>query len=111
MHATPINLEHLAELRATMPLSVGQRIDDYLRTTPTLLASLRLAVAAPSWGAIAFLTHRIQGTSAVFGASTLVGLCEAWTQATDLASWLATLEAEYARVAAALEQDQQAHGA
>jgi HPt (histidine-containing phosphotransfer) domain-containing protein len=99
----------IADLRQLGPAILVEMIHLYMEDTPPRLGDLAAAAAAGAAEQVADLAHAIKGSSANFGAATLVDLCrdlEQRARAGDLAGWSAAvvaINAEYGRVCAALE--------
>jgi HPt (histidine-containing phosphotransfer) domain-containing protein len=103
--------ECMAGLRELGPGVVTEMIDLYMEDTPPRLSELAVAAAAGDAGRVADLAHTVKGSSANFGAADLVDLCrdlELRSRGGDLDGWAASLDAiqaEYARVCAALDRE------
>src|SRR3712207_5381545 len=104
MSTTTCNPAQLASLRDLGPGILGTLITVFLEDTPSVLADLRLAAASDDHWTLGMFKHRLKGSSGIFGADTLVALCDSGGYAADLENWLAAVETEYQRVAAELTQ-------
>lgn len=87
-------------------------IETYLVDSSDVLTAMQSAVADGDTGAFQWMAHRLKGSSGVFGAETLTQLCgevsllDAPLPAHEARRWLARIEIEYARVTAALQDEQ-----
>ena len=104
MNTTACNPASLDSLRNIGPRLLPALITVFLDDTPSVLTGLRAAAAANDLWTLRMLKHRLKGSSGIFGADTLVALCDSCERDTDLTTWLETVEAEYTRVAAELVQ-------
>ena len=102
MMTAPLNPEIRETLRALGPDVLATLAAIVLQDTPTGRAGLRTAVATGDGPTLRLLTHRLQGSSSIFGADRLTVLCASFDPASDLAGWLQAIEMESDRVAAAL---------
>jgi HPt (histidine-containing phosphotransfer) domain-containing protein len=104
----PTSIDDLRQLGAAV---LVEMIDLYLEDTPPRLAALAVAAGAGRAEEVADLAHAVKGSSANFGAAILVELCRALevrARGGDLDGWrdaLTAIEAEYARVCAALDRE------
>ena len=75
-----LNPDALAMLRALQsertPNLLAELIDLFLDDAPHVLAALQAAVAASDTAMVRQLAHRLKGSSANFGATALVAVCE-----------------------------------
>jgi hypothetical protein len=105
MNNAPLNSETLASLRELGPTVLSTLAVDFRQSTPRLLMDLRRAVENNDFTTVRHLKQSLLESSAVFGATALSDLCAITLFAADLRIWLSRVEAEYARVAAALAME------
>ena len=113
----PLDMEVLESLRALQtagaPDLLSELIDLFLVDMPALIDAMRAAIAAGDATALQRAAHSGKGSSANLGAPALARLCKAVEDlgrsgaTADAADWMARVEAEYARVAAALERERE----
>ncbi|MEO7908977.1 MAG: response regulator [Roseiflexaceae bacterium] len=111
----PLDSTVLANLRKLKSASgetiLPQLLATFSAATPPRLAALRAAIAAEDVHAVSHGAHTLKGSSATMGARRMAQLCadlEMLGQTSDLShatSILADIEAEFARVRTALEQE------
>jgi CheY-like chemotaxis protein len=107
----PVALDALSDLVGEDPTTLSGLVADFLAETPTLIATLRAAVAGDAAAhststQVLRAAHTLKGLGATFGATAMARLCqhaEAHTGAVaGLAPLVAEIEAEHERVVAAL---------
>ncbi len=118
--ASPLDRKALDALRAMERAGVPNMFEKvvalFLRTTPDQIRELREAIGRADAGAVHNTAHSLKSTSATLGATRLSALCkdlEAQARSGSLdgaAAACDAIEAEYARVARALESLRQAVG-
>ena len=99
----PAGMRAMLELAGGDREFVGEMIDEYLASSPALLASLRDATGHE----LVRAAHTLKSTSASFGATRLAAICSELERAAGdgerPADLVAAAEAEYGAVHAALE--------
>ncbi len=109
-HPSPLDGEVLDELREVMEDDFFRAIGAFLHDTPRRLETLQQAAARGDAEALLGAAHALQGNSGNLGAMVLSDLCQDVVHScrsaslTDAVQQVAHIEAEYARVQAALEQ-------
>ena len=111
---TAVSLDHLRGMTTRDGGDLLQKvIGTYLDDSPASFEAMRAAVETEDAGALRQAAHKLRGSSANFGATALVNLCEeiesiARSGTTKGArGLLRRIDAEYTRVAAALEAEQE----
>jgi len=91
--------------------AVREVIEEFLKSSPSLIATLRQAAARGDAPAIRAVAHNMKGTSATLGAVALSRRCAALESSTgsgsvaDAAAQVAAIEAMYAAARKALESE------
>jgi signal transduction histidine kinase/CheY-like chemotaxis protein/HPt (histidine-containing phosphotransfer) domain-containing protein len=102
----PVALDALRELVGEDPEALSGLVADFLAETPTLVATLRAAVAADEGSSASQAAHTLKSLGATFGATAMARLCQdAEVHAgppAGLGPLVAEIEAEHERVVAAL---------
>jgi HPt (histidine-containing phosphotransfer) domain-containing protein len=97
--------------RPDMPDLVTRLIDLFLAEAPAVLAGLRRALSQGDRESVRRAAHRFKSGSANLGARDLADLCQALEDQAAKGDWVkdpdcfARIEAEYRRVAAALQRE------
>lgn len=104
----PAAFARLDEVTGGEAAAVADLIDTFLEDSPQLLSTMKVAASGGDAAALRLAAHSLKSNSLSFGALTLGELCGEVEAAArggrpgDLSGLLARVEAEYARVDAAL---------
>jgi HPt (histidine-containing phosphotransfer) domain-containing protein len=102
MNMPAIDPAAIDELNALEPGLAAQLVEIFLSDASATISTLSTAVANRDRPTINRLAHHLKSGSTAFGARRLMELCDDGDTADDLAIWFSHVEAECARVAAAL---------